>query len=77
MSSTNRSNTRKDHVSNYYITLQDQIELFFKEFEKVDNIFTKPHIKILDCCAGGDAVHEMSYPTVIKNCMVKTLTQST
>ena len=32
----------------------------------MDNIFTKPHIKILDCCAGGDDAHEMSYPTVIK-----------
>ena len=66
MSSTNRSNARKDHVSDYYITPQDQIELFLKEFEKVDNIFRKPHLKILDCCAGGDIVHEMSYPTVIK-----------
>lgn len=65
MSSTNRSKARQEHISDYYITPQSQIELFLKEFEQVNDIFTK-NIKILDPCAGGDNTHEMSYPSVIK-----------
>ena len=66
MSSTNRSNARDEHVADYYVTPQHQIELFLKEFEKVCPIFSQPNIKVLDPCAGGDAEHEMSYPAVIK-----------
>lgn len=66
MSSTNRSNARDTHVSDYYITPQDCIRDFLvawlsdtnrlpHEFEKLD---------ILDPCAGGDEHYPMSYPTV-------------
>lgn len=66
MSSTNRSEARKEHISDYYVTPQDQIELFLKEFEKDCDIFKRKFVNILDPCAGGDEAHEMSYPAVIK-----------
>ena len=34
MSSTNRSNARKEHVADYYVTPIQDIELFLKEFDK-------------------------------------------
>ena len=60
MSSTNRSEARKEHISDYYITPQKQIELFLKEFEKDCDVFKNPNVKILDPCAGGDIQNEMS-----------------
>ena len=36
MSSTNRGHNR--HKSDYYVTPQDQIELFLNEFLKIENI---------------------------------------
>lgn len=77
MSSTNRSNARKEHVSDYYVTPISDIELFLKEFDKrVDVDWNK--INILDPCAGGneeikdecgikELYHPMSYPTAIHN----------
>ena len=46
MSSTNRSEARKEHISDYYITPQKQIELFLKEFEKDCDVFKNPNVKI-------------------------------
>jgi len=66
MSSTNRSKARETHISDYYVTPQNQIELFLKELEKDIPIFKDKNLKILDPCAGGDVLHEMSYPAVIK-----------
>ena len=66
MSSTNRSNAREEHISDYYVTPQKQIELFLREFEKDDSIFLSDNLKVLDPCAGGDSLHDMSYPAVIK-----------
>lgn len=77
MSSTNRSNARKNHVSDYYVTPMEDIELFLREFNK--RVPLKwDRLKILDCCAGGndeirddngirEMYHPMSYPTAIKN----------
>lgn len=78
MSSTNRSNARDSHISDYYVTPISDIELFLKKFnEAVPLDWTK--LKIIDCCAGGneeikdtfghvtEAFHPMSYSTAIHN----------
>lgn len=65
MSSTNRSEARKSHKSDYYVTPVEQIELFLKEFGRYENILDK---SILDPCAGGlIGKDKMSYPVAIKN----------
>lgn len=65
MSSTNRTDARKKHVSDYYITPTDKIVDFLNEFNKHEDIFTKD-IHILDPCSGGDDKHSMSYPEALK-----------
>ena len=73
MSSTNRGHNR--HKSDYYVTPQDQIELFLNEFLKIENI--NNDVIILDPCAGGDANNKMSYPCVLekmfKNSYIQTI----
>lgn len=66
MSSTNRSNSRDFHISDYYITPINEIINFLNEFNKHEDILLKPNISILDCCAGGDLNHPMSYPEALK-----------
>lgn len=82
MSSTNRSNARKEHISDYYVTPIPDIELFLEEFRKRVPIDWN-QMKIIDCCAGGneekifsladeivgfyEIYHPMSYPTAIHN----------
>lgn len=34
MSSTNRSNARNEHITDYYVTPVKDIELFLKKFDK-------------------------------------------
>ena len=64
MSSTNRSNARETHISDYYITPIEKIEEFLKPFISLEgNIFEGK--KILDCCAGGDEINPMSYPIAL------------
>ena len=63
MSSTNRSNSRDTHIADYYVTPIDKISDFLEEFEKVENV--DKNIQILDCCAGGDEKHPMSYPEAL------------
>ena len=63
MSSTNRSNSRDSHIADYYVTPIDKISDFLEEFEKVENV--DKNIQILDCCAGGDEKHPMSYPEAL------------
>lgn len=63
MSSTNRSNSRDNHIADYYVTPIDKISDFLEEFEKVENV--DKDIQILDCCAGGDEKHPMSYPEAL------------
>lgn len=64
MSSTLRSSKRYDHKNDYYVTPIQSILCFLKEFKKHEP--TAFEGKILDPCAGGDANHEMSYPTALK-----------
>ena len=87
MSSTNRSNARESHISDYYVTPIPDIELFLNEFHKRVPIDWN-QMKIIDCCAGGneeipgftglrELYHPMSYPTAIHNvfgnCNVNTI----
>lgn len=66
MSSTNRSNARDKHISDYYITPVPRILEFLDAFNEVSNVFNVPGVKILDPCAGGDHDHDMSYPSAIR-----------
>ena len=66
MSSTNRSEARDLHISDYYITPVNRIIDFLNEFNKHENVF-KENIKILDCSAGGDKEHGMSYPEALNS----------
>ena len=52
MSSTNRSNARDSHISDYYVTPQKAIREFLTEFCKDENVdlSTQEHF-ILDPCA--------------------------
>lgn len=87
MSSTNRSNARDSHISDYYVSPIEDVELFLKEFDKRVKLEWN-NIKIVDCCAGGneeirddtgikEVYHPMSYPTAIHNifgdCNIKTI----
>jgi 16S RNA G1207 methylase RsmC len=65
MSSTNRSNVRDSHVSDYYVTPIKSINEFLENFQKIESV--NKGIKILDCCAGGDVLHLMSYPEALKS----------
>lgn len=61
MSSTNRSNARKEHIADYYRTPIADIEKFFSA---LDNTITIDMDKCtLDPSAGGDENNPMSYPT--------------
>lgn len=63
MSSTNRSEARQFHISDYYITPVNEIENFFAA---LDNTVTIDMDKCtLDPASGGDSENPMSYPTAI------------
>jgi len=76
MSSTNRSDARNTHISDFYITPKECINCFFQNWifdlnsEFHDDMLiigTHPNLaNWLDPCAGGDEKHGMSYPEVIK-----------
>lgn len=79
MSSTNRRNSKERHISDYYVTPVEDVELFLREFDKRVKLDWR-HSRILDPCAGGNneermgshggvtkAYHPMSYQTAIKN----------
>ena len=63
MSSTNRSEARKEHIADYYVTPINEIELFLGKF--LQEITIDKNIKILDPCAGGDEENLMSYPIAL------------
>lgn len=71
MSSTNRGGKRE--VSDYYITPAEHISAFLAEFLHDLVVNSDPVmesgevIKVLDPCAGGDAKHDMAYPSVLRN----------
>lgn len=73
MSSTNRSNARYNHISDYYLTPKKPIIDLFDALKKAHETF---HLfdnegkliwyqKYLDPCAGGDLINKMSYPEVL------------
>ena len=66
MSSTNRSDARSKHISDYYVTPQKPIWKVLEKFCEDENIdlSTQEHL-ILDPCAGGDDKNDMSYPAVL------------
>jgi len=66
MSSTNRSNARDSHISDYYVTPQGAIKDFIIHFFNDEDIQRPDKLATLDPCAGGDDKHEMSYPSVLK-----------
>lgn len=66
MSSTNRSNERHKHISDYYVTPVDNIYEFLNEFKEHEDILLR-EIAILDPCAGGDEINDMSYPIALKS----------
>ena len=77
MSSTNRSNARDSHISDYYVTPIADIELFLKEFDKRVKLDWNK-IKMSEPCGGGneeirddvgieEVFHPMSYQTAIHN----------
>lgn len=79
MSSTNRSNARDEHVADYYVTPQKDVELFLKKAIDVIPDFEDKLLfgYIVDPCGGGNSeikdengikelYHPMTYPTVIK-----------
>ena len=69
MSSTNRSNARQSHISDYYVTPIEKIKDFIDEIVPLeDDIFEGV---ILDPCAGGDEKHPMSYPEALRQCGYK------
>lgn len=68
MSSTNRSTSRQEHVSDYYVTPIDTIKLFLNKFIEVQgNVFGD----VLDPCAGGDELIPMSYPLALNHFGIK------
>ena len=75
MSSTNRSDARDSHVSDYYVTPKNCIKDFLgnwladlqSEFHDDSSVADSPDKqRWLDPCAGGDINHEMSYPAVLQ-----------
>lgn len=74
MSSTNRKNAQKRHISDYYVTPQSEIVNFFshwiEDLEDENDFLSVKHnldnLIWLDPCAGGDSINEMSYPAVLR-----------
>ncbi len=70
MSSTNRSDARDSHVSDYYVTPQEPIINMLTQLHKFeetkDYVLTPSDYLFLDPCAGGDSLNKMSYPEALK-----------
>jgi hypothetical protein len=62
MSSTNRSRVRDNHISDYYVTPQKPIRDLLDAIKKEGLDIMG---RILDPCAGGDDINDMSYPKAI------------
>ena len=55
MSSTNRSEARKEHIADYYVTPIEDIEIFLNEFKKIDGVTEMfQNGIIIDPCSGGN-----------------------
>ena len=80
MSSTNRSEARKEHIADYYVTTISDIQMFLDEFKKIDGVTKKfQNGIIVDPCSGGnneikdshgirEVAHLMSYPEALNKC---------
>lgn len=67
MSSTNRSDARKEHIADYYITPTKDIVNFLGHLDNAVTLdFSDENQIVLDPCAGGDENHCMSYPFAMK-----------
>jgi hypothetical protein len=75
MSSTNRSEARKSHKSDYYVTPHKDVELFCEEVQKELGLIFNSKV-ILDPCAGGCEKYDMSYPTALNKYPVKDIITS-
>jgi hypothetical protein len=64
MSSTNRSDSRDYHISDYYITPIEVIKEFLNKFIEIEGKYIFK--AVLDPCAGGDVNHPMSYPSALE-----------
>lgn len=77
MSSTNRSDARNFHISDYYVTPQKPILDLFKQLttklviDEIGNLFPSDPVSWLDPCAGGDPLNLMAYPTALNTVGVK------
>lgn len=86
MSSTNRSNARDSHISDYYVTPISDIEIFLEKLIEVERelVYTMydENARIVDCCAGGnlevrdergikEIYHPMSYPEAIQKVFIE------
>lgn len=69
MSSTNRSDSRDYHISDYYITPIEVIKEFLNKFIELEGKYVFK--LVLDPCAGGDAQHPMSYPKALEDFGIK------
>jgi hypothetical protein len=77
MSSTNRSNARDTHISDYYVTPIAPIWQVIEQLKQNNNTkhlfnddkFNK-NLNILDPCAGGDKINPMSYPYALNKYMI-------
>ena len=67
ISSTNRSDARNAHISDYYVTPVKDIVLFLESFKETV-VLDWPNLKVLDPCAGGSAQEDMSYPFALMDC---------
>lgn len=81
MSSTNRSNARDNHVSDYYVTplkpISDMLDALSKQSEAnyifIQGSLLKNYLMYFDPCAGGNpssdkiGYNPMSYPEVLRN----------
>jgi hypothetical protein len=71
MSSTNRSNARDSHISDYYVTPQkpilDVLEYLFNNCnnKKLEGFDDCKYGSWLDPCSGGDENNDMSYPKAL------------
>lgn len=80
MSSTNRSKERQDErddKQDYYITPHWAVREFLKEWNQKSPVLQSVRDEeklVLDPCAGGDEIHDMSYPLVLKEWNIEALT---
>jgi hypothetical protein len=77
MSSTNRSDKRKEHKDDYYITppwcAREFMRAWEKDYAKVQNLQVQDDVLILDPCAGGDSTNPMTYPMVLQEWGLETV----